>query len=72
MNQPCIYDSREDTELQETMTFGDILAVSLVGAYTFTALVLSFWSALLYFTGNTSNAGPVGFLFEKMFLGMIS
>ena len=61
-----------DTEAQDTKTFGDILAVFLLGSYTLTALIISSWSAVLYYTGNSVNDGPVGFLFKKILLDLVS
>lgn len=58
------YNIKENEKL-DTKTFGDVLAVTLIVAYTLLALLVSSWSAFLFFTGRLSG-GPIEFIFKKI------
>jgi len=60
------HNIEEKEENTDTGTFGDIFAISMVGLYTLSVLVVSCWSAVLLLTGNTSNGGPIGLVFNMM------
>lgn len=62
----------EKREIIDRKTFGDIFAISVISLYTFSALIISSWSAILWFTGNTDNGSPVGFIFQKIIWPMIA
>ena len=64
-------DPRNNENLDHN-TFGDIFALSVISLYTFSALVISGWSAILWFTGNTNSGSPIGFIFNKIIWPMIA
>lgn len=48
----------------ETQTIGEVLAIAFVSFMVASIFVLSGWSAVLFISGNTSDGGPIGFLFN--------
>lgn len=64
-NKPKAYQI-EETEDLEKKTFGDVLAVSIIGSYTLIALVISSWSGLLLFTNSATAKSPIGLLIESI------
>ena len=56
----------EENESINTTTFGDMFAISLVGFYTISALIISSWSAMILLSGNISNGGPIGTIFNMV------
>lgn len=60
------YAIEEESEQEDNKTLGDIFAVALIGGYTLSALVLSSWSAFLFFTGKAASGGPIELIFNKI------
>ena len=73
LNSEQIYESNtEKTGDKDKNTFGEIFAISVLILYTIAALVVSSWSAILMYTGNTDNGSPIGFIFNMIIWPMIS
>lgn len=64
-DEQFLYALEEEKDKDDSKTFGYILAVALIGGYTFFALVVSVWSAFLFFTGNVAS-GPIELIFNKI------
>jgi hypothetical protein len=58
------FDDREVNN--ERTTVGDIFAVGLVSFYTFSALIVSSWSAIILITGKSANGGPIGYMVDLL------
>lgn len=63
INEPLEYQF-EEKEHSDKIFIGDIVAVSIIAAYTLFTLVLSSWSLVLTLTGNFSSRSPIGLLVD--------
>ncbi|MCL7489012.1 MAG: hypothetical protein M8357_12665 [Desulfobulbaceae bacterium] len=65
-NQQTLYQLDAKEVNNERTTIGDMFAVGLVSFYTFTALIVSSWSAILLITGKSANGGPIGYMVDLL------
>ena len=56
----------EEIEDADKGTIGDVLAISIVGFYTLSSLVISSWSAILLFSNSAAAKSPIGLLFDSI------
>ena len=65
----CDIEKKSDADKN---TLGDVFAISVVSLYTIAGLIISSWSAILMYTGNTDSGSPIGFIFNKVIWPLIS
>lgn len=60
INSNLPYSPQEiEQEITERITFGDKVAVSIVGLFTVSALLIGGWAGMLLYTGNMDKGGPL-------------
>jgi hypothetical protein len=64
MSGNILYNEAGAAVSQEEKTYiGDVLAAAIVVFFAVASLTISGWSAVLYWTGDIGNGGPVAYLF---------
>ena len=71
-NEKSHYPFEEEKENVDKKTFGDIFAVSLLSIFTLSTFIIGSWTLILLLIGDTSNGGPIGFIFNKLLSSMIA
>ena len=65
-NHPVQDQLLESNDQQETSKISEHLAAGVLILYTFSALFISAWSALIISSGNIEDGGPIGLLFNSL------
>lgn len=65
-NNQQYYVLGEKEEEGDEATPGEVLAIAVLSLLLSSVIIISSWSAFSYLTGNISDGGPIGLIFNLM------